>query len=516
LKSSKKNITSMILVTAMAATATAGCSNANVENSAAGNAPQSTGQTGKLPLTEQKVTLDYLLSDHATQPINATDPVLAELQKRTNVSFNFLKTAEGYNDKFKITLASGKLPDLLYAELVDAKKYGPEGAFMPLDDLLKKYGPNILKTIKDRGIEKDLKAADGKIYALPKLRESPTGGAFMVRKDLLDQYGIKVPDTLDDYYKMLKTFKEKDPSIVPLGTKFSDLNAIFYAFGTYNSYFLKNDKMEFGPGMPEMKEALAYLNKLYSEKLLEPEFGIIASKQIEAKVSSGKVGAYTGHLNLTDFYTSIMKKDFPNAQMIPIPPLTGPDGKKRVIQEQLIGNAAVLSHDTKHAELIIKLFDYVFSDEGKLLMSYGMEGDSYEMKNGKPEYTEKMYGPTNSSYQTMFTKYAMFGRRIPVDPAADIGEQVNKGTLYADGVKLQKPHYMTPYPLPHLTFTESETDVLKSKETAVKDLSDQYMMKFIMGQESMDNWSKYTEALKKAGLDDALKIYNESYSRYKK
>ncbi|TVY07179.1 extracellular solute-binding protein [Paenibacillus cremeus] len=478
----------------------------------------------KLPLANPPVTINYMVLDNPTSPVVATAPVMAELQKRTGVNFNFIKTDDsGYEDKFKITLASGKLPDMMYATPVNMKLYGPQGAFLPLDDLLQKYGQNILSAMKDRGIYNDMKAADGHIYGLPKIRESIMANAFMVRQDWLDQYGIKTPENLDEFYTMLKTIKEKDPagngSTIPLGVfgNPDTFHDIYSSFGADSTFFIKDGKMVYGPSMPQMKDALAYVHKLYADKLIDQDFSVLSKTQWQARGSSGQYGALIYNAQRTDYFTQVLQKQNPKAKMVAIAPLKGPDGKQVAVQQNLLGNVAVLSKDTKNPELLIKLFNYVFSPEGQTLMSYGINGDSYEMKDGKPTYTAKMYQkPENTTYQDVSHEYGMFGWVIPVNPTPKIDEELYKGTLTGDAVKLQNSYYLNTFPYPTLSFTDQENVALKSKLTSIKDLTNQYQMKFITGQDTLDHWDDFINKLKTAGLDDVTKIYNDAYARYLK
>ncbi|WNR45291.1 extracellular solute-binding protein [Paenibacillus roseipurpureus] len=471
----------------------------------------------QMPIVKDKLTLDFFIKDHATKPITGNEPPFVELEKRTNIHFNFIKTADGFEDKFKITLASGKLPDIMQSTSInDAKRYGMEGAFLPLDDLLKKFGPNILKVMKDRGIEKDVRAADGKIYGIPLINPEGIAHSYMVRQDWLDKLNLKAPNTLDEYYNMLKAFRDNQlagKDTIPLSIFASGAGGIYAIHNimeAYNSnyeFMVKDNKYVYGPAEPGAKDAYAYVNKLYAEKLLDPEFGLLSKKQWEGKVSTGNVGSIIYDSARTDFFTDVLKKDKPGAKMVAVAPLQGPDGKRHIMQPNLFGNLVVLGKDTKNAEAAVKFFNYMFSDEGSMLLSFGLENDSYVMKDGKPQYTDKMYEADG------LFKYGI-GRVLPFNPNPAMPEQQRKGTLTADAIKLQAPYWVKSNPT--LNFIDEENDIIKSKSTGVNDVRDKYFLRFVMGEEPFTNWDKYVNDLKKAGLDDLLKVYNDAYQRYLK
>ncbi len=121
-----------------------------------------------LPLVRERVTLDYFMANHKTKPFTAADLTIAELQKRTNVYFNIISIDSGYWDKYKVMLGSNDLPDLIFTTVADAKRYGMQGLFLSLDELLEQHGKHILTAIEQEGIEEDMRALDGKIYFFPK------------------------------------------------------------------------------------------------------------------------------------------------------------------------------------------------------------------------------------------------------------------------------------------------------------------------------------------------------------
>lgn len=195
--------------------------------------------THALPIVGERVTLDYFMANHKTKPFTAADLTIAELQKRTNVYFNIISIDSGYWDKYKVMLASNNLPDLIFTTVADAKRYGMEGLFLSLDELLEQHGKHILTAIEQEGIEEDMRALDGKIYFFPKISlQHPE--PFMVRQDWLDRYGLDTPETLDDFYQMLKTFKEKDPAsnerTIPYGSLMYNDPSICYLNAFYRAF----------------------------------------------------------------------------------------------------------------------------------------------------------------------------------------------------------------------------------------------------------------------------------------
>lgn len=489
------------------------------EQRSAANKPGTAAQG--LPLVREQVNLEYFMANHKTKPFTAEDLTIAELQKRTNIYFKIISIDSGYWDKYKVMLASNNMPDLVFTTVSDAKRYGIDGLFIPLDELLERHGSNILRAIEEEGIEDDMRALDGKIYFLPKISlQQPE--PFMVRQDWLEKYDLEIPQTLEDFYNMLHVFKEKDPAgngqTIPYGSHmFNDpsicyLNAFYRAFTVDQDFMIKGDRMVWGPAQIEMKQAMKYLNRLYSEGLLDNEAPILAKKQWEKQVSAGRVGMIVYSSVRTDYFTRIFRETDPGARMIGIPPPTGIDDKKHVAPMPRFSTdfCMAVTKDSAHAELIVQFFDYVFSPEGRMIVSYGVEGDTYEMLDGKPVFTEKMY--RNEAGWNMFVKAAIGGRRIACWPYDDAMIQQLRGTLSLKALEVTWP-YVDP-PTPILNFDRDELNISEATYSRLKDKTGDYLLKFLIGELSVDtSWDDYIAELKRIGLDELEEAYNSAYTR---
>ncbi|WP_127585338.1 extracellular solute-binding protein [Paenibacillus koleovorans] len=465
------------------------------------------------PLKE-KGSFEIFSAAHDTKPQSGNEPIFAEIEKKTNVQLKLtnIPTAS-YTDKFKVTLVSGNLPDVMDSDIASAKKYGMDGAFLALDDLLKKFGPNIMKSIKDEGLEASLRASDGKIYGIPYFTMPGTTAAVpQYRQDWLDQLNLKVPTTPDEFYKVLKAFKDAQlggKDTIPFAPQGYNNFPIFRSFGADPRMYLNSAGVyQFGPALPGMKDALTFLNKLYNEKLIDPEFAIISKQQWEAKVSKGNVGSVFFNPGRTDFFTDVLKKENPKAKMVGGGALKDKNGKGELLPDYSLKGVMAVSSKSKNAELIVKYFDFLFSPEGKLLTQYGIAGTSYTMKDGKPQYTEefKKDMPNNLTNIGLGTSRFFF-----TAPMENLFKDRNEGTLLAAAVETSKPDWTKQDP--QLSFTQAEQDIVSKNLQPIMDKTSEYMIKFIIGQEPLSNFDKYVEELKQRGLDELVKTYNAAYQR---
>src|SRR5699024_3076170 len=101
---------------------------------------------------------------------------------------------------------------------VDIAKYGEQGTFIALNDLIEQYMPNLTALLEENPeIRKVMTFPDGNIYSLPTIYDPDFDSLMMqhklwVRKDWLDKFGMDVPETIDEFEAYLEAVKSQDPN----------------------------------------------------------------------------------------------------------------------------------------------------------------------------------------------------------------------------------------------------------------------------------------------------------------
>ncbi|MGG4143560.1 extracellular solute-binding protein [Paenibacillus algorifonticola] len=457
-----------------------------------------------------------------------------EIEKRTNTKINFQESAD--DSQFNIMLASGTYPDLMYvrgsypggiAKLVE------DGVVIRLNELIDQYAPNYKKILEENPeVKRQIALDDGTIAKFPELSLDLRRNAWsghLIRQDWLDKVGLPAPASLDDWYTVLKAFKEQDPNgngladEIPLADQkgAGSLNLFSGAFGLLGGFQVHptNGKITFGPYEEVYKDYLTIMNKWYSEGLLDPEFAAIDHKAFEAKLANNTVGAYGGVITGINTYKELMLKDHPDFNLVGISPPIGPAGKAFSGSTRLVQNApldgVVISSQAKDPVAAIKLLDFMIGPEGSLLQNWGIEGKSYELVNGKKQFTDEIMNnpdgllpweiigkyahPTNGMAQNFdFDAWAAFELKQPAQVTA------NELWFKADPSLL----------LPPLLFKGEESQRISSIMSEADTYVQEMRLKFVMGNEPLANFSKYKETLKKMGIEEAIQIQQAAYERY--
>jgi putative aldouronate transport system substrate-binding protein len=456
-----------------------------------------------------------------------------EVEKRTGVKVKWM-TPQGsnINEAFNLMIASGSLPDAIEYNWASVYPGGPEkalqdGVIMPLNELIDKYAPNLKKALlADPSLDKMVKTDSGKYYAFPMIRpqSSLVYKGPMIRKDWLDELGLDVPSTIDEWYTVLKAFKDKKGAQASLtlikNSKGPDLDS--FVFGAYkvgdNFYVDDNNKVQYGPMMPGFKEGLKTLSKWYSEGLLDRDFSINDVKALDNKMLNSKSGA-THYLLTTGIarYLDIMKEKNPYFDLVGAPYPTLSRGEKPFIGQTdftyLPNYASAISTRAKNPELIVKWLDYFYSPEGIMLNNYGVENVTYKLQNGIVLYTDLVDNNSDKLARgqvlSKFTKVngpTILDDKYAPPPAYKQQEDAYHAWSNTDALKHRLPPFITP--------TVEEGKELAKVITALESLRTEMLVKMIMGAESTDDVDKYTKKMKEIGVDQVLDIYQKALARY--
>ncbi|WP_168735696.1 extracellular solute-binding protein [Cohnella fermenti] len=430
----------------------AGCGGNNSENGAqqegaasgGGAAPSSSAAASPSAAKEPtKIQIGNLFPN-----LDVNNPVMKELSVRTNTTFDLITVTGDRNQKFDLWLASGDYPeDTLVLKPDYVEKYRTAGALMPLDDLIEQYGPNIKEKY---GKYFDLlRSSDGHIYSLyvPKLSTEPSPllqANFAVRYDVLEDAGYPEIKTFDQLYDLLNTFYESNPSIdgketIPFagfdyyGNGADNLSSpTFDASGLVNQgNFTIDDEnnAQLLYSTDEMKRYYQFLSKLYNSNMLDKEFFTLNSEGLVKKITEGRVLAgYFPSWWVQPEVEKVLRASGDYDHQYAYFPITFDSSAENKSFTSLMTRSNwnwVISSKSKHPEEVMKLLDYIFSDEGQILINWGIEGRHFEVKDGKrtvlADFNEKK--AANPDLQWTETASPFMGTSIYLD----------HGTKLADG-----------------------------------------------------------------------------------
>ncbi|WP_146762441.1 extracellular solute-binding protein [Paenibacillus contaminans] len=534
-----------------AATAFSGCTKQNTAESPAKGSedPKASQAPSASPVKEEgyslpivkdgSVTLRYGGWDNWYAPASLSQnlPVWQEIEKRTGVKIKWeVAPVAQYTTSMQAKLAAAKdLPDII-ALPIELSKAIESGVIEPLDELINKYAPNIKKFMADNPTEfNKMKAPDGKLYSLAAVT---TGGAmtdpfgFLIRKDWLDKLGLQEPKTLDDWYNALKAIKEKDPNgngkadeipFMPqygykgLGMFGNALGLhLFYSNGYYPD---ENGKVRFEWMTPEAKELVVWLNKLYKEGLIDPGFLQKTEETIIAGISRDQVGSTIHFLSRAgQFDTLAQQAGASNANWLLTIPPAQPGYKPHYEKYGPISGNWVISKESKNKEAAIKWLDYIYaSEEGNRLVTFGIEGVSYKMVNGEPEYMDfVMKNPDGLDPANTLRSIGAYPPTPWIRAAKGPLSKSPAALLKNNPKSLEQAKRVESMMVdnePFAVITAQEIEELAFVSADMQTYIDETIVNFITGKEPID-WEKFTAKLKQYGIEKILKVSQQQYDRF--
>jgi putative aldouronate transport system substrate-binding protein len=458
-----------------------------------------------------------------------------ELEKRTGVKIEFLHPATGQEDEqFNLLIASGDLPDMIEHNWLTKYPGGPEnaitdGVITPLNDLVEKYAPNLRAIItKDPNLAKEFKTDSGNLYVFPFLRGAKEIAVFMgpmLRKDWLDELGLQIPETIDEWYNVLKAFKAKGVE-TPLALRsflsMTKKSSCFVgAYGIKADFYIENGEIVYGPIQPAFKDYLSTMRKWYVEGLLDQDFATTDNTALNAKLLSSKVGAVVAYAggNMGIFLDSTRQEN-PEYDLIgaPNPVLNKGDRPKFGHLDPLYsGTASVaITADSKNKELCAHWLDYAYGEEGHMLFNFGIEGVSYVMENGYPRYTELITNnPNGLTMADAMGNYMRSQYDGPFVQDKRYHEQYTGYEQQKDAIAKWTDCDEALYQLPQsLTPSQEESSEYTVIMNEINTYCDEMIIKFILGIESLDNFDNFVKQIEAMGIEKAIKIKSAALERY--
>lgn len=489
------------------------------------------------PITDEKMefTLACQLSPNWGNPEDGE--FWKNLEEETNIHINWITYSETEaSEKFKLMMASGDYPDGFIGALGgddnDVITYGAEGIYIPLNDLIDEYCPNFKAAVAAQKPElmNMITTADGNIYGMPSLLYNPDiyNNTF-INKKWLDALGLDVPQTTDEFEAVLQAFKDKDPNgngeadEIPMTFDFqnwgaSDHGPYFGAFGyplSPDYLIVDNGTVKYLGAEESFRKGAEWLNKLYSEDLIDKDVFTTDDSSQAAKVSSGVVGVFSS-------WDSTIAGDYMD-DYVALDPLKGPDGDQNALVEGVTGlykGRFMITDKCEHPEILMQWIDRFYKDtEVGLNATYGIGPDKE-----KAWYYDDDHNIVFNTGDDLKEEYERGQQQLPFAPAildqsivADalgnpaknaVNEEYHKYAQKFDSGEWER------YPSVYMTVDEKND--IATVETDLQNYSKQKLAGWIVGDSNVDDdWDGYLKELSNIGLEHYLEVKQDVYDRYK-
>ncbi|GGH52800.1 extracellular solute-binding protein [Frigidibacter albus] len=468
-----------------------------------------------------------------SQGYDETYPVERAAREMTNIHLidrTAGKNSTDHNEAMNLLLAQGDLPDIVGGNRIkDAvNQYGPEGAFVPLNDLIEEHAPNIKAFFDERPeLFQAIASWDGNVYYIPYLPDGKFGRAWYVRQDWLDKLGLEQPTTVEEYYTVLKAFREQDPNgngkkdeipffarqweeVIRLVTLWDGRSS---GSDTYHDFFVDEGEIRHPYAQVEYREGIKNIAQWYAEGLIDPEIFTRGASSRDYLLSENLGGSTHDWFASTSGYNVALQDRVEGLNFIPFLPPASVSGVRMEEHRRIPikPDGWAISYMNENPVETIKYFDFWFTEEGRLLANFGVEGETWDMVDGEPVYKPEVLNSDSPVNSQMYLVGAQIQRGYWQDYRYEIqwtSEEALAGIELYEANDLLIPDFLG------VSFTKEEQAVYDRHWPSIMTYMLERQQAWILGTGDVEaDWDSYTNTLNKMGYQDVIDVMNSAYKR---
>ncbi|SDD51086.1 putative aldouronate transport system substrate-binding protein [Paenibacillus sp. UNCCL117] len=455
-------------------------------------------------------------------PVSADGGGLKSINEKFNIDLKpqFVPYAE-YSSKLPVVIAGGDLPDVIGWENVDASfmKWVKQGAFLPLNDYINDY-PTLKAVPKNVW---DAVTYNGKIYAIPNYAPAKYGKKTVIRKDWLDNLGLKMPTNYEELKKVAIAFTRDDPDKNGKNDTygFGLSQDITYGahMGAYwdSGWYHKNEQGQLIPGTISegFKEQTQFLADLYKEGAIHKDWAVSKVLDVRKDFYAGKFGIwYEQVTGLDEGAFDTLLKQSPGAKLEVIPAFKQPDGQQGFLMQSGFYTVTMLNAKLKNepdkVKRILGFLDYFRTfipvDERN------PQHADFDWINGGVNKGYKMVNNTVvpepfPASDIRPTRYTQIAGWAPSDEATEpwklytnpLARSYTQATV--EHLKTTK-FYVNP-------INRISSEQLMSKGSELNQITRAWQTKMIVGQEPISSWDKMVDEFMKKGGKEVIDEVNK-------
>jgi putative aldouronate transport system substrate-binding protein len=453
-----------------------------------------------------------------------------EALKRTSTSIEFVDGGEDpqYTSNVDLRVGGMNFPDAGIVTPAQALLYGREGAFLDLKPLIDEHAPNIKKYIEsDPTYQKLITNEEGQIYGLT-FMNLPAPMTILYRKDMFDKIGVtSEPRTIDELTEAFRKLK----------AEYGATNNTFYPYtgrGEFTRFFL--DSFNAAAGVdesgkvhgvlgafdafdlyaPGYKQWVEWHGLLYKEGLIDPEYATNTQSEEtwQTKMLTGAGAFNFDHYSRPEwFMLNGGPENDPNYQTAVMTPFLDQNGQQSKqtmgLKYQQAYNFVINAQAKDKAAGILRYLDYIWSEDGKTLAQWGIEGETFKVADGKKQhtvnYTEQVTKVAGEKRWDFNVGSPMFPRDYNKDDAWQWSTDLTRDFA----TRLFTPEYTKP--IPFVKYTTEQSAAKQELAARVLEEVKSNVIKFVRGDRPMSEWDAFLSDMEKLGYKKITEIDQAAY-----
>lgn len=355
---------------------------------------------------DEEITLDWYVNYSWFATPWGENLVSQTITEQTGVNVNFITPIGNETEKLNALIASDSLPDILTIgwwepqvnEMVNS------GMVYALNELADTYDPYFWE-VTDPVAVNWYTLEDGNIYAYPNSSVTPqdleengqlsSNETFLVRKDIYEAIGSPDMSTPEGFAAAVRKAAELYPEVegaplIPIGAHVFD-NEGNVSFDKYLMDFLavpweKDGEMYDRYTDAEYIRWLKMFRQLGEEGYLANDIFVDTRTQMEEKLAQGRYFCMIYQYSDMKSQQKMLYANNPESIYIAVEGPRNANGDNPTLPVSSVNGWTVtlISKNCKNPERAIAFLDYLMSEEGQMLIYLGVEGETYDMVDGRP------------------------------------------------------------------------------------------------------------------------------------
>ena len=369
----------------------------------------------------EPITFTFYNADGTEDPW--TDPVAKKITQETGVTLKTEYPSNGLDNMIQLMVATREYPDLIFAK-GDSNILIDNEALIDMSELIEEYGPHIKQLYGEEYDSLRYSKEDPSIYQLcsNKVQNEvlSTAGTAQLQWAVVAENDYAIPRTLEEYTEMLRSYLDKHPYVEgqkAIGLSISCTDWHWYTTLSDPAGYIANGSTDDGQWIVDednnvyykhaaagQKEYFRWLNSMFWEGILDPDFATQTHEDYINKIASGRVlGLLDADWDITTAESSLKARGLYERTYAGLPVTIDETVTCAALREQNLGVGwgIGISTSCKDPVRAVQFLDWMCTEEAQVLLNWGIENVNYFYdKNGVRYRTEEeiLEAGTNPNY----------------------------------------------------------------------------------------------------------------------
>lgn len=454
----------------------------------------------------EAATIRILTENNTAWPPKLDWGVWKWVKEETNITVE-QELATG-PESLALAVSSGDMPDILSVFPNDVQKFGPQGAFTDLSEHMDKM-PNVKAYLDSKpDVMERMVSPTGEIFSI--INDGAGESSQMVwfyREDIFKEQNLTPPTTWEELHSVSMQLKELYPDSYPFMFRhgLSTLDTFGPSFGFYPEFYpdpADPTKITFGLQNPNAKTMVEWLNKFLKDGLMPPDWLTMDYKAWTQFMATNKAFITTQFIGQIE----IMNGQLPEGNLEFMAPPIGAGDKPYLPRGGSESYGLAIASTTENLDASLRYLDYIFSEKGKDIQSWGKEGETYTIVDGNRKFNDNYKEPNDMRIISGIQTAATYGWFDFDAWLALVKEEEQEAYVEA-------PKYRFPISYSRPVLTADEAASITTSNDLIWKFWTGEVTKFIFGERPITEWETFVQELEKHDLEKIRAVYQTALDR---